>query len=194
METNFSNQIKKTGKNWWIPLLVGILLIITGIWTFTSPVSSYLALAIVFSIAFLTSGILEIYYSITNKDQISNWGWNLAFGILTAIIGILLLVNPQVSMVTLPFYVGFVIMFRSIMAIGWATDMKAYAGVSSGNIMIMGILGLIFSFILLWNPMFAGLTIVIWTGLGFLFIGGSSIYLAFKLKKFHKEVNEEINE
>ncbi|MCB0467885.1 MAG: DUF308 domain-containing protein, partial [Aequorivita sp.] len=166
----------------------GILLLVTGLWTLASPAESFLALAIFFSITFLTSGILEIYFSISNRHNIKNWGWNLSFGIVTAVVGILLLINPAISMVTLPFYVGFIIMFRSIMAIGWATDLKSYPGVSSGNIMIMGILGLIFSFILLWNPLFAGLTIVIWTGLGLLFVGGASTYLAFKLRKLYKEV------
>ncbi|MFV0590105.1 MAG: HdeD family acid-resistance protein [Draconibacterium sp.] len=190
METQFENVIKQTGKNWWVPLLIGILLIITGVWTLFSPAASYVALSILFSTIFLISGILEIYFAVANRNEMHNWGWNLAFGILTTIFGLLLLINPEISMVTLPFYVGFIIMFRSIMAIGWATDLRSIPGVRSGNIMILAILGLIFSFILLWNPLFAGLTIVIWTGLGFLFVGGSSINLSFQLRKFHKEINK----
>lgn len=190
METTFENQVKKTGKNWWIPLLIGLLLVFTGIITFSSPAESYFALAILFSITFLLSGVLESYFAISNRNHLNNWGWNLAFGIITALVGLLLVINPQISMVTLPFYVGFVIMFRSLMAIGWATDLKSFYDVKPVNMMIMGILGLIFSFILLWNPFFAGLTIVFWTGFGFLLVGGISIYIAFQLRKIHNKLNK----
>ncbi len=185
METQFQfidTQIRKDLKNWWAPLLIGVLLIVTAIWTFTSPMSSYLALSILFSISFLVSGILEIYFSIANKEAITNWGWNLAFGIITAIVGVMMLINPEISMVTLPLYVGLVILFRSIMAIGWATD------ISEGSLMILGILGILFAFVLLWNPVFAGMTIVFWTGFSFLISGIFSCYLAFKLRKVYKQV------
>lgn len=185
IHTNFVSQVKNTGKNWWIVLVLGIILIVTGICTLPSPLQSFIALSIVFSISFLTSGILEIYYDLNNQNKIPNWGWNLAFGILTTMVGILLLIHPKISIATLPFYVGFVIMFRSIMAIAWATNLKNYTDVNVTSIMFMGILGLLFSFILLWNPILAGLTVIVWTALAFLLIGGTSIYISLKLRKIN---------
>lgn len=190
METQFTTNIKKTIKNWWAPIVIGILLTLTAIWTFTSPQESYLALSIIFSLSFLTAGIVDIIFSISNRENIKNWGWNLAFGIITAIMGVLMLINPAISMVTLPLYVGFVILFRSIMAIGWATDLKAQGFLDWGNLMVMGILGTIFAFILLWNPILGGMTIVFWTGVAFLFAGIFNIYLGFRLRKVHKNISE----
>ena len=114
------------------------------------------------------------------------WGWTLALGILTAMVGILLLMNPEVSLATLPFYVGFLVMFRSIGAIGTALDLKNYKVLDWGTLMVIGILGLLFSFILLWNPVFAGMTVVIWTGIAFLVAGVFNVYLGFKLRNLHK--------
>ncbi|MGB1268692.1 MAG: HdeD family acid-resistance protein [Flavobacteriaceae bacterium] len=192
METqleSFESTIKKTLKNWWVPLLTGILLIGTAIWTFASPLTSYLALAIIFSLSFLASGILEIYFSISNREHMSNWGWNLAFGVITALVGVIMLTNPEISMVTLPFYVGFVILFRSVIAIGWAIDLKNQGVLNWGNLMIMGVLGILFSFILLWNPVLGGMTIIFWTGFAILMSGIFSLLLSFKLRKTYKEMN-----
>ncbi len=52
--------------------------------------------------------------------------------------------------------------------------------------MAVGIIGIIFSFILLWNPLFAGLTVVVWTAFVLITAGITSIYLSFKLRKLHK--------
>ena len=188
-------EVKSTVKHWYIPLLVGLLFIGLGIWTLLSPASSYLSLAIVFTISFIVVGLLDITFAISNKNELDHWGWELASGIFSLIIGIVMVLNPAISLVTLPFYIGFIVMFRSIMAISSSIEIKKYGVSEWGSLMTVGILGLIFAFIMLWNPLFAGLTIVIWTGLAFITIGGYGIYFAVKLKKLKnlgKEIKEEI--
>lgn len=186
MEPIIFKTIRKAIKNWYIPLLVGLFFVVVSIVTFSSPASSLLALAVLFSLSFLFGGVAEIVFSVTNKDQLENWGWSLAFGIITFVVGVLLLINPALSMATLAFYVGFVVLFRSIAAISFALDVKRYGSKNWGILLAFGILGAIFSFILIWNPAFAGMSIVILVALSFLFTGLFSIYLAFQLRKLHK--------
>lgn len=188
MSTHFFKQVQNSIKHWYLTLIVGIILILTGFWTFTSPVESYLTLSILFSVSFLISGLLEVSFAISNRKQIDGWGWSLVLGMLTTIFGFILISRPEISFATLPLYVGFIVMFRSIGAIGTALDLKNYGIMNWGTLMVLGVLGVIFSFMLIWNPIFAGLTVIIWTGLAFLFAGISSIYLAFKLRKLHKLV------
>ena len=195
MAHEFIKKVNSTVKHWYIPLIVGLLFIGLGLWTIFNPAESYLGLAILFIIAFIVGGLLEIIFAISNKDELDHWGWELANGILSFVIGIIMAMRPELSMATLPFYIGFVIMFRSIMAISSSMELKKYGVLDWGNLMAMGILGLIFSFILLWNPLFAGLSIVVWTGMAFITIGGYAIYFSLKLKKLHKfgkEVKEDI--
>lgn len=186
MEPIILKSVRNVIKHWYIPLFVGLLFVIVSIVTFTSPESSLLALAVLFSLSFLFGGIAEIIFSIANKDQLENWGWSLAFGIITLIVGVLLLINPALSMTTLAFYVGFVILFRSIAAISFAVDIKRYGSKNWGGLLAFGILGAIFSFVLLWNPVFAGMSIVIVVALSFFFTGLFSIYLSIQLRKLHK--------
>ena len=73
METVF-NEIQHSVKNWWTSLLLGIVYIIVALWLMFSPVSSYIALSIIFSVSMLFSGILEIIFAISNKKGVPSWG------------------------------------------------------------------------------------------------------------------------
>ncbi len=194
---NFFKTITNAIKYWYIPLIVGIIFSLTGVYTLFSPLEAYLTLSVLFSLSFLFSGVSEIVFSISNRKEIDNWGWTLTFGIVTALFGILLLLNPEVSITTLPFYVGVVVLFRSITGISYALDLKKYGVLDWGNLMILAVLGLVFSFILIWNPMFAGLTIVFWTGIVLISGGVLSIYLSIKLKSLNnksKKIPQELKE
>ncbi len=190
MENSLFKKVKKAIDYWYIPLLVGLLFIGIGIWSFITPVAAYLTLAFIFSVSFLGSGIFEIIFALSNRKTIDNWGWTLASGILGFVVGLLLIINPLISITILPLYVGFVVLFRSIMAIVIAFDLKSYAVSDWGNLLILGILGTLFSFVLLWNPIFAGLSLVYWTAFAFISLGIFYIYFSVKLKKIH-DLNKE---
>ena len=195
MSQNYFQIISSSVKHWYLPLIAGLIFIGVGIFSFMQPAESYVALAIVFSLAFLFHGIADIAFAITNREHMQGWGWDLAMGILTTLVGILLIANPVISMLTLPFYVGFVVMFRSVAAIGTSLELKKYYIQDWGYLLAIGILGVIFSFILLFDPGFAGMSIVVWTGLAFIVIGAFSIFLSLKLKKLHdipKNISKEV--
>ena len=42
-------------KHWYLPLLIGLVLLLLGIYVFITPLASYLALSLIFSISFLVS-------------------------------------------------------------------------------------------------------------------------------------------
>ena len=117
METVF-NEIKHSVKNWWTSLLLGIVYIIVALWLMFSPLSSYVALSIVFSISMLISGILEIIFSLSNRKGVPSWGWYLVGGIIDLILGIYLIAYPMVSMEVIPFIIAFWLMFRGFSSTG----------------------------------------------------------------------------
>ena len=184
MENKIYKTIESAIKHWYLPLVVGVLLIVLGIWTLTTPLESYLMLSIVFAVGFFLSGVFEMIFALTNKHK--SWGWSLALGILSIIIGLLLIMNPAIYMVTLPFYVGFMLLFHSILGISSAYEMRRYGIMDWGWLMLVAVLGMIFSFIMLWNPIFAGLNIVVWTGIAFLVTGIYMIYFSTRLNKLNK--------
>lgn len=195
MALTFLKRARGVIKHWYLPLLAGLVLIAIGVWTFANPEDSYVGLAFLFALSFAVIGLFESIFAIRNKDILDGWGWTLAMGLLTLAIGVVMLMKPEVSMVTLPFYVGFVILFRSFQAIGTALDLKSFRVLAWGNLMVLGVLGVILGFILLWNPLFAGLSVVIWTGIAFIIAGIYNIILSTKLKKIHdipKKISKDL--
>lgn len=175
---------KTVVKHWYLLLLVGIIFIAAGIWVMFTPLSAYLALSILFSISFSAAGLLEVIFAIANRKEMKGWGWTLVYGLVNLVIGCILLYNPLISITTLPLYIGFVVLFRSMMAIGAAMDIENYGISAPGGLLGLGILGVFFSFILLWNPGFAGLSLVVWTAIALLIAGFYSIVFSLKLRKF----------
>ena len=111
-------------KNWWMSLLLGLLYIAVALCLLFAPVSSYVALSVIFSISILVSGILEVFFAAGNKKTISSWGWYLAGGIIDLLIGIYLVFYPLVSMELIPFIVAFWLMFRGFTLCGYSTDFE----------------------------------------------------------------------
>ena len=158
MNNQFFKQIKRSVKHWYLHLIIGLVFIVAGIWAFTFPAKSYVALTIVFSISFFISGIMEIVFATANRKVMENWGWTLVLGIFTTIVGIMLIANPAISAVTLPLYVGFMLMLHSFWAIGSAFDLKDFGVPGWGFSLFLGILGVVFAFLLICRPAIGGMT------------------------------------
>ena len=187
MKTVFDG-IEHSVKNWWMSLILGILYIGVAICLMFAPLSSYVALSIVFSISMLISGILEILFAISNK-HVSSWGWYLAGGIIDLIIGIYLVAYPMVSMEIIPFLIAFWLMFRGFSATGYSMDLKRYGTRDWGWYMAFGILAILCSLLILWQPAVGALYAVYMISFTFLIIGFFRFMLAFELKNLHNRAN-----
>lgn len=178
MSQNYTNPY----KYWYLPLITGIIFIISGIYIFRTPLASYLTLSMLFAAIFFVTGIMEVVNAFSNR-QYPNWGWSLAGGIVDLILGIMLISSPALSATILPLYVGITILFRSIMGIGSSLALKKVGIKSWATVMIFSILGLLFAILMIANPVFGGLTIVYYTAISFIMIGIFQIMLALGLKK-----------
>jgi uncharacterized membrane protein HdeD (DUF308 family) len=188
MENPLLKTIKNSIRHWYLPLIVGVLFILVGIWVASTPLASYLTLSILFALTFLFAGVIEVVYAISNRETLDNWVWALISGIIGLLLGVLLVLNPAISMIILPFYVGFGILFYSILGIGRAIDLKKHDMKGWGYVMFIGIVGLIFSFIMIWNPVFGGMTIVFYTAFSFIILGLLNILLSIRLRSLNRRL------
>ena len=179
--TTLKETISSTLKHWYLPLIVGILFIVFGVYIFTVPLEAYVTLSILFSVSFFISGVSDTYFAVVNKDALEGWGWYLVSGILTLLFGTYLMMYPAISMATLPFVVGFAFLFRSAQGLGFAIDLKKQ-GLGWGNLAFTSVLGILFSFLLLSHPILAQISIVTMTALSIVTVGSYSILLSFLLK------------
>ncbi|MGM1428829.1 HdeD family acid-resistance protein [Sphingobacterium lactis] len=182
-------------KYWYLPLILGILLIVCGIYVFTAPLETYVTLSVLFSISFVVSGLFDIIFSLSNRKSISGSGWYLVSGLLSFLMGIYLIIYPGISITILPFVAGFVLMFRSFQLLGFSFDLRDIGILRWGNLAVWSVLGILLSFMLIANPFFSGISLVVLTGSAFILAGISSVFLAFDLKKikdFPKKLGHDL--
>ncbi len=177
------NEIRRNIKNWWIPIVVGILFIGIGIVVFTNPLASYVTLATFFALSMLASGIFQLWFAIANRKQIQGWGWQFTLGIMETVIGFVLLFKMNITMSVLPFYVGFWLLFKAFALTGFSFEMKSLKIINWGYYFAFGILLSLLAWFIITNPLFGGITIVAWTGMALIFAGIAHILLSIRLKK-----------
>ena len=123
METVF-NEIQHSVKNWWASLLLGIVYIIVALWLMFAPLSSYVALSIVFSISMLISGILEILFAVSNRKGVPSWGWYMAFGILAIICSLLILWQPAIGALYAVYMISFTFLIIGLFRVMLSFELK----------------------------------------------------------------------
>ncbi len=188
----FFKTIKNTVKYWYVPSIIGAILILLGGYLFTVPEATYLTLTVLFSLSFVVTGALETYFSWSNREELEGWGWYLASGIFSLVLGIILLTRPEAAALSLPFFIGFTLLFRSFQGLGFAFELKNYGVMQWGNLAIASVLGVVLSLLLISHPVFTGMSLVVITSLAFIFSGIAAIVLSFQLKKL-KSIPQKIN-
>ena len=181
--TNILQETVSAIKNWWLFVIFGVLLIISGIYVMTVPLESYITLAIFFSVLIFVNGVFDIAFSISNSKVLQGWGWYLAGGVMEVLMGIVLMIYPEITMVALPLILGFWLMYGAVSTISGAFELKSYYIKDWGWVLLLGILLMIFSFIVIANPYFGSSTIVVMTSIGITLYGISYIFIGLKLKK-----------
>jgi uncharacterized membrane protein HdeD (DUF308 family) len=159
----------------YLPMIFGLIFIGFGVWMLVTPGEFFITWSLSFAFAFVVTGLLEVIYAISSRHYMPNWAWLIG--------GILLLSRPQISMNILPFFVGFGILFRSIMSITWSIELQKLGDQNWRWMLSIGIVGLLFSFLLLWNLVFVRLTTALCAGIYLIIIGFTQPFLSLRLSR-----------
>lgn len=180
--SNVINKIKSTIKYWYVPAIIGALFIILGIYLFTVPEATYMSLVMMLSLSFLFAGIIETFFAIRNKNSLDGWVWYLVSGLLTLIVGIYLVNSPIAAATTLPLFIGFSLLFRSIQAIGLSIRLKKYGLKNWKNLALLSGFGVLSSILLIAKPAIIGFSLVFLTATSFIIMGIVAILLSVMIK------------
>src|SRR6476659_4569364 len=100
--TENNKTIEGPVKHWYLPLLIGVALIMLGIWIWMNPASSFIALAFIFGLTLLGTGIIEIVSAILERARLRGWVWKLSVGIINLLLGVFVAARPDITFVVLP--------------------------------------------------------------------------------------------
>ena len=166
------------------PFIIGMIFLIIAIITYFNLVQEISSINTIFSIIFMISGVLEILFSIRNKSIFSNWKWSFSFGLLTYIIGILLISEPTSTRDIISFYIGIYFIFRAIFSINFGIEIFQVNSFSAYLIIGLGFILILLGTILVWLPSILKNIIPVLDGTAFLIAGFLIFYIYNSIKKY----------
>ncbi len=176
-------------RSWWLAMLTGIVLFIIGLLVFGYPGQSYIAMSLVFGIVILVSGIVQLVMAASERNLPAR-GWVITGGIIEAIIGLILTFYPAVSAATLPYFLGFWLIFRGINLLSLTTGMRANNIPGMGWTIFLAVLLFVCAVFILLNPIVYGIgAVVIWVGVSFIVAGVSLFIFSFQLRNIRNRVS-----
>lgn len=178
----YKEEIRLKTSLRWLILIAGILMIGMGIWFIFSPLSSFVAITILIGGLLFINGIFHIIAYFSDRKHRKPSGWLLADGILTALIGLILMFDIVTGTATLTFMFAFWIIFSGVLRIMGAFAAKEFSLPNWGWILALGTLSLIIGFFSLFHPIVTAIGIVAIIGTLFIIQGINAILTFFYVK------------
>lgn len=145
----------------WMSLATGLLLVTTAIYMFANPATPLAVLGFVFSIAVLLGGVFELvrYFGALKPART---GWDLVNGILTVVIGLILLSASAGAQATyIPTIVGVWLIAWALIRLMTAQGLKYLSFAAGRHLQFSAIGTLILGLLVLLFPMFFG-AVAVW--------------------------------
>lgn len=167
-------------KYWWIVLIAGILMVISGFCYFLWPTIGYAVSSQIFGWLLVLAGIVQLCVSSYN-DRPKGWGWWLAGGIIDLFIGFMLVRSVILSEIVFPYFISIVFLFWGINAIFSAVDRHSHR--YWWIYLINGILMLIIGFFFLEAGYIQDMMMTSWlTSLAFIYWGFSISMVSYEMR------------
>lgn len=166
-------------RSWygWLELILGVLLVVLGVYTFRNPGTAAGGIVAFYGLAAIISGIADIALYV-RLERRTGFGpvTALAGGIINILIGILLVLNIRMGVFAFSFLFPIWFMVHCITRLTNLGFIRRFAGkVTYWISLIINIVGLIAGFVLLLNPFASALSMAYCAGLYLLLSGVGSI-------------------
>lgn len=173
--------MKRRSTFGWLDLLIGILFVVLGILTLVYPPMALSWLIILLGIAAIASGISDIVlYAKLRKNTGLEANITLVTGIISALAGLILILNPLIGrwILNIVFPIWFIA--RCISRLVGYDYIKQTAGKGAAIAMLcLNILGLLFGILMVFNSAIFTMSMGILVGITLIILGISSIIEAF---------------
>lgn len=165
-----------------LSFVMGIVLIVAGLYGIFNPLQSITALTMILGIAMLISGIGSVLTYLGSRRMDGTTGWVLVEGLFTTVLAIIILANPLTGALALSVFFGMWLLMSGILRIVGSIELKRIGA----PWVLLFLLGLITSLLGIYgfiNPVFAGLALSLMISLFFLMQGVNALALGFAISK-----------
>lgn len=168
----------KSGQGW-LELILGLGLIVLGIWMIAKPDSALGVLAYLYGFGALVSGISDIALYVRLERRVGFApGMTLVSGILSALVGIAFLAFPQAGQLSLTLLFPVWFIAHCVSRLGSLDIVRLWGGSTAYYLtLILGVLGFILGIVMLFNPLLSILSISAFAAVYLIATGAASVYL-----------------
>jgi uncharacterized membrane protein HdeD (DUF308 family) len=146
-------------RHWWIPVIRGIAAIVFGMLAFVYPGLTVAILVLLFGAWVLVDGVFRVVGAIGGRATDPEWGWHLVIGVLGIMIGFLTFHAPRITALALVIYIAAWALMIGATEIALAIKLRREIK-GEWFLILMGLLSILFAFMLLWNPIPGALALV----------------------------------
>ena len=147
---------------------------------------------VVFGIAMLIYGVINVIAFFLNKDDEENLFLELALGVVAVGLGIFALVAQDFMMKILFYTIGAVLIVDSVVNIKRAFNIKSMGYPRWNYFLIVSLVGLLLGILCILFYKFWGKAIVIFIGISLVYEGLSSLIIIFLDSRMRKKVTKEL--
>jgi len=169
-------------RHWWALALRGVFAVLFGLLTFLIPGITLLTLVLLFGAYAILDGVFDIISAVRAPGR----HWPLVLeGVVGIIIGILTFLWPGITTMVLLYLIAFWAIFTGVLEIVAGIRLREVIA-NEWLLILMGVLSVLFGFLILIFPGAGALAIIIWIGAYSLLFGIMLIALAFLLRRFRQ--------
>lgn len=182
-ESMRESEARELTWGWSLLVLVGILSVVAGVIIMFKPSDSLATLAVIAGIFILLSGILELASSFTRAA--ANRGMVALLGVLTAIVGVLLIRHPIGGVTAVALLIGIWLIAAGVIRFAAAFEEYEHRGWYA----LVGILELAAGIVIVASPDIGYTTLAILVGIGFILNGIGMAALGWGMKGIRREAS-----
>ena len=173
-------------------IIASIAYIVLGVFMVAKSQEVADGINVVFGIAMLIYGVINVIAFFLNKDDEENLFLELALGVVAVGLGIFALVAQDFMMKILFYTIGAVLIVDSVVNIKRAFNIKSMGYARGNYVLIVSLVGLLLGILCILFYKFWGKAIVIFIGISLVYEGLSSLIIIFLDSRMRKKVTKEL--
>jgi uncharacterized membrane protein HdeD (DUF308 family) len=183
-ETPYQAEVKALTSGWFLLLLVGLLSIVAGVIVLFKPSDSLATLAVIVGILLLIDGIIELVDSFFRDTP--NRGMVALFGVITAIVGVLLIRHPVGGVTFVAILIALWLIAVGVIRFATAFDEPEHRGWFA----LLGLVEMVAGIVIVANPNIGYATLAILVGIAFILNGVATAMLAWAMHEAREDSSQ----
>jgi uncharacterized membrane protein HdeD (DUF308 family) len=180
--TPYQEAVKEVTWGWWLMVLVGVLSVVAGVIVIFKPGDSLATLAVIIGIFLLVDGIIELAHSFMHGTR--NRGLVALFGVITAIVGVLLIRHPIAGVAAVALLIGLWLITVGVIRFVLAFDEPEHRVWQ----VIVGLVEILAGIVIVSTPEIGFATLAVLVGIGFILNGCALTALGWDMHEVREEV------